>query len=65
MDQDNFEPSGLLKGNNKLTICAATMNAVLADWLSREMMSRVEVVECKQDASNDYAFVIKFKEPTP
>ena len=62
MDDDNS--AGLLKGNNMLTICRATMNAVLADWLSRELQSRVEVLECKADSSENYGFCIKFKDAT-
>ena len=54
-------PGGLIVGNNRLVICAATMKAVLQDWLNRELASPVAVTSVKIE---DMSFVIILEAPS-
>jgi hypothetical protein len=52
----------MIKGNNRLTICHATMKSVLQSWLDNELSSPVVVEEIAAD-DRDHMFVIRLSEP--
>ena len=53
----------LIAGANRLTVCPATMNAVVQAWLDEEIASPVRVKVVEYDSANG-GFIVKFERAT-